>query len=71
MRESAQNDKITVDVVYRAKAEVSEIEQKLLEANNNRELAQSYFNFLLNKPLESEIILTQIQLRKIHNLILI
>ncbi|MBK7103759.1 MAG: TolC family protein [Ignavibacteriae bacterium] len=51
-----KNDKITVDVVYRAKAEVSEIEQKLLEANNNRELAQSYFNFLLNKPLESEII---------------
>ncbi|MFZ1292193.1 MAG: TolC family protein [Melioribacteraceae bacterium] len=51
-----ENDKITIDVVYRAKAEVSEIEQKLLEASNNRELAISYFNFLLNKPLESEII---------------
>jgi outer membrane protein TolC len=50
-----KNDKVTIDVVYRAKAELSEIEQKQLEAKRNAELAKSYFNFLLNKPLESEI----------------
>ena len=52
-----KNDKITIDIVYRAKAEVSEMEQKLMEAKNNSELAASYFNFLLNNPLEREIII--------------
>jgi len=50
-----KNDKVTVDVMHRAKAELSEVEQKQLEASKNVELAASYFNFLLNKPLESEI----------------
>ncbi len=50
-----KNDKVTIDVVYRAKAELSEVEQKQLEAERNVELAKSYFNFLLNKPLESKI----------------
>ncbi|MBI1932855.1 MAG: TolC family protein [Ignavibacteriales bacterium] len=52
-----KNDKITIDIVYRAKAEVSEMEQKLMEAKNSSELAASYFNFLLNNPLEREIII--------------
>ena len=51
-----KNDKITIDVVYRAKAELSEVEQKQMEAEKNIDLAKSYFNFLLNKPMESEII---------------
>ncbi|MEE9431949.1 MAG: TolC family protein [Melioribacteraceae bacterium] len=50
-----RNDKVTVDVVHRAKAELSEVEQKQIEADRNVELAKSYFNFLLNKPLDSEI----------------
>ncbi len=50
-----KNDKVTVDVVHRAKAELSEVEQKQSDANRNVDLAASYFNFLLNKPLESKI----------------
>jgi outer membrane protein len=50
-----RNDKITVDHVYRAKSEKLGIEQKLLEANNNHDLAKSYFNFLINQPLDNEL----------------
>ncbi len=49
------NGKVTLDQVLRAKAEVLAVEQQQLEAMNQRELAQSYLNFLLNKPLDSEI----------------
>ncbi len=51
-----ENDKVTIDVVYRAKAEITDIEQKIMEANKNNELAASYLNFVLNRPLETEII---------------
>jgi outer membrane protein TolC len=51
-----KNNKVTVDRVHRAKAEKSEIEHKLLEAQNNYSLAKSYFNYLLNKPLDDEVI---------------
>ena len=51
-----KNDKVTIDVVYRAKAEISDIEQKLFEASKNNELSSSYLNFILNRPLNSEII---------------
>ncbi len=50
-----KNHKSTVDVVYRAQAELSEIKQQLADAENNEKLAKAYFNFLLNKDLESEI----------------
>ncbi len=50
-----KNDKVTIDVVYRAKAELSEVEQKQMEAEKNIDLAKSYFNFLLNRPFDSEI----------------
>ncbi len=50
-----KNDKVTIDVVYRAKAELSNIEQKQMEAERNVDLAKSYFNFLLNRPLDTEI----------------
>ncbi|MCB9206485.1 MAG: TolC family protein [Ignavibacteriales bacterium] len=51
-----KNDKVTIDVVYRAKAEISEIEQKLFDAKKNNELSGSYLNFILNRELDSEII---------------
>lgn len=54
-----KNDKITIDYLYRANSELSEIEQKLLEARNNNELALSYFNFLLNRPLDSKVELNE------------
>lgn len=49
------NDKVTVDYVHRAKSEKLGIEQKLLEAIKNHDLAKSYFNFLINQPLDNPI----------------
>lgn len=49
------NDKVTMDVVYRSRAELSKVERQLAEARDYHERARSYFNFLLNKPLKSEI----------------
>lgn len=59
------NDKVTIDLLYKAEAELSEIEEKELEAENNADLAASYFNFLLNRPLESEIIVDSIAINDI------
>ncbi|MFH1197719.1 MAG: TolC family protein [bacterium] len=50
-----KNDKATIEVVYKSRAELSELEQKITEAENGKELARSYFNFLLNRPLDSQI----------------
>lgn len=49
------NDKVTKDVVYRAEAELSDIIQRKSEAEKNQELARNYFNFLLNRSLDSTI----------------
>jgi len=49
------NDKITIDNVYRSKAELSKLEQNIAEAIRYNKSAKAYFNFLLNKPLESDI----------------
>jgi len=48
--------KVTRDVVYRAEAELSSVEQQQLEVQNRLQQSRSYFNFLLNRPLDSEII---------------
>ena len=53
-----QNQKVTKDFVYRAETELSEVEQKKCEAANNKDLAKNYFNFILNRPLDTEIIVT-------------
>jgi outer membrane protein len=49
------NDKATRDVVFRAKAELSKLEQEKVEAERNRDLARSYFNFLLNRPQDEAV----------------
>ncbi len=49
------NQKITVDVVYRSRSELSRFEQNAAEARKNLQAAKSYFNFLLNKPLDTDI----------------
>ncbi len=43
------NDKATYDVVYTAQAEQSEVKSQLIGAQKNQRIAQSYFNFLLNR----------------------
>ncbi len=50
-----QNSKVTADVLFRAEAELSSVYEEKLNAEKNMELARSYFNYLLNKPLKSEI----------------
>ncbi len=48
--------KVTRDAVYRAEAELSAVEQQQLGVQNRLQQSCSYFNFLLNRPLDSEII---------------
>ena len=50
-----ENDKITEDGVFRAKTEVLAVVQELSEAEKERDLARSYFNFLLNRELDESI----------------
>jgi len=49
------NGKITRDQVLRAKAELLDVEQQRLSAANALDTARGYFNFLLNRPLATEI----------------
>lgn len=53
-----KNQKVTQAAVFRARAELYELEQNQAVADKQKELARSYFNFLLNKPLDSEIDMT-------------
>lgn len=49
------NGKVTRDQVLRAQAELLEVEQQQVQASSALEIARSYFNFLLNRPLETAI----------------
>ena len=50
-----QNGKATEDVVFRAKAEICELEQNQAEAAKNRNLSAACLNFLINRPLDSHV----------------
>ncbi|MBA4322475.1 MAG: hypothetical protein C0408_06615, partial [Odoribacter sp.] len=54
-----ENDKVTIDYLYRSEAELSKFDQELQNAEKNKKTAFSYFNFLLNKPLADNIIIQQ------------
>jgi len=54
-------DKATQDVVFRAKAELSGTEQEKMHVENLQRQSRSYLNFILNRPLESEILKTEEQ----------
>jgi outer membrane protein len=51
------NDKVTIDVIYRSKAELSKLDQQMAVAEKNVSITRRYFNFLLNKNLDSEILI--------------
>jgi outer membrane protein len=55
-----QNNKVTIDNVYRSKAELSKLDRNEAEARKNHQVSRAYFNFLLNRPFETTI-LTDIQ----------
>ncbi|MCK4835628.1 MAG: TolC family protein [Candidatus Aminicenantes bacterium] len=50
-----RNHKATEEIVFRSKAELSRIDQKIAEAEKNIKLSAAYFNFLINQPLDNEI----------------
>jgi len=52
-----KNHKKTEEVVFRSEAELSKLDQQQAEAEKNVRLAASYFNFLLNRPLDADIVL--------------
>ncbi len=50
-----RNGKITQDQVLRARAELLAVEQQLRDSRNGAAQAQSYLNFLLNRPLDTPL----------------
>ncbi len=48
-------NKITKDEVYAARAKVKEVEKDITESAKDSIMSAAYFNFLLNKPLQSDI----------------
>jgi len=52
-----RNHKVTIDEVYTAQAQIKSVEQDLANAQKDKKIAQSYFNFLLNEEFEKAIAL--------------
>jgi outer membrane protein len=51
-----ENHMATREIVLRAQAQVSEVEASFIEAENQRKNAAAYFNFLLNRSSDSEVL---------------
>jgi outer membrane protein TolC len=51
-----QNDKVTREHIYQAEAEIAKNEAAMAEARERVHTARAYFNFLLNRDLNEEII---------------
>ncbi len=51
------NQKATKDVVLGAEYEINKIDQQLAESEKDHQVAKAYFNFLLNKDLDTDIII--------------
>ncbi len=51
------NNVATKEVIFKSKAQVSQVNALLTEAEQNRKNTIAYFNFLLNKPLETAVTL--------------
>jgi outer membrane protein TolC len=54
-----ENDKATMDYLYRSEAELGKFDQELQNAEKNKKIAAAYFNFLLNKPLSDSVIIQE------------
>jgi outer membrane protein TolC len=50
-----ENDKVTVDAVYRSESELSRVEVQRARAENMLEASRAYFNFLLNRDLATPV----------------
>jgi outer membrane protein TolC len=58
-RKLVENDKLTIDFVYRSETELSKFDQELQIAQKNKKIAAAYINFLLNKTLTDSIIIQE------------
>jgi outer membrane protein TolC len=56
-----RNGKITRDLVFRAEADLLEVQQSQLAAHNTESLAKSYVNLLRNAPFDRELPVTTVQ----------
>ncbi len=54
-----ENHKATIDVVYRAQFELSDLHSQMAQAEKDQQVARSYFNFLLNRDLQEDIIIDE------------
>lgn len=54
-----ENQKVTMDYLYRSQAELSKFDQELQNAGKNMKIASAYFNFLLNRELGDSITIVQ------------
>ncbi len=50
-----ENDKVTRDYIYRSNAELSKLEENIAEAQQGVTVFAAYFNFLLNRDLNTDI----------------
>ena len=50
-----RHDKVTMDEVYAARAKVKEMEKELASAQKDEVMARAWFNFLLNRDLNTDI----------------
>ena len=50
-----KNHKVTEEIVFRSRSELSKLDLHLAEAKKNIKMSAAYFNFLLNLPLDDEI----------------
>jgi outer membrane protein TolC len=58
-RKLIENDKVTVDYLYRSESELNKFDQELRDAEKDENIAGAYFNFLLNRPLSDSIIIQE------------
>ena len=64
------NNVVTIDNVYRSRAELSKLKRQEAEARKNHEVARAYFNFLLNRPFET-LIFADIQYDSITQILML
>jgi outer membrane protein TolC len=54
-----ENGKATEDVIFRARAEIADLDQQRAEADKNKSLAATYLNFLINRNLDEPITISR------------
>lgn len=62
------NDMALKDVIYASELELSKLEGKRADADKNVLVAAAYFNFLLNKPYDSPILIDSLLLQMVPDL---